>query len=69
MTEAVVIALITTIGLVLIEFLRRSANSKKDLQAEIRELRERIDELQNELIEYQEKYLLLLRQLAKEVKQ
>lgn len=63
------IALITTIGLVLIEFLRRSANSKKDLQAEIRELRERIDELQNELIEYQEKYLLLLRQLAKEVKQ
>ena len=64
----VLIAVITVVGGIIIEMLRRSANKRKDEQQklldEIKELKTQVNELQDSLDEWKSKYYLLLLEMT-----
>ena len=62
--EVIAVALITAVGGIILEMLRRSNNKTDALREEIRELKKQVDLLEDEVIEWQEKYLNVLRQMA-----
>ena len=61
------IAVVTVVGAIIVEFIRRSNRKTDELKQQIVLLTQKVDELQDEVVEWQSKYLLLLHQLTKEV--
>ncbi|MCC4303981.1 MULTISPECIES: hypothetical protein [Rhodococcus] len=66
----VVVALISLLGVLAVEYLRRASNKRKEAQEEllleIRELKQQVVHLQESLDEWKSKYYLLLLEMTKE---
>lgn len=65
--ELIIVTLITTLGLIIVEFLRRSNNNVKELKVQIGALQDEVDELRKEVVHWQSKYLESLRKSVREI--
>lgn len=67
MDPLIICTLITVVGGVIVEFIRRGNKKTDELKAQVVELTDRVEQLQRESIHWQSQYLLVLRQLSDQV--
>lgn len=66
--EIVIAAAVGAVGGIVIEWLRRGRKNNDEVLDELRRLTQKVQDLEDEVVEWQSKYLLLLHQITGSVK-